>query len=82
LKYVTNCTPWSRVFLEKLIVAQLVKKFQPFMELEGSELPLDPVLSQMKPVHTSTSRFKLSFNIMHSSTPRSPKSFLTFYFSN
>jgi hypothetical protein len=29
-------TAWSKVLLEKTIIAQLVKKFLPFMELEGA----------------------------------------------
>jgi hypothetical protein len=32
-------TPWSRVLLEKVTVTQLVKKFKPFMEPEGSQEP-------------------------------------------
>jgi hypothetical protein len=46
----------GRVFLEKLIVVQLVKKFPTFMELEGSlrvhkSPPLVPIPIQMNPVH-------------------------------
>lgn len=32
-------TLWCRVFIEKLIVAHLVKKFPAFMECEGSQQP-------------------------------------------
>jgi hypothetical protein len=38
-------TLWSRVLLEKLIVAQLVKKFPAFMAPEGSlPCPQDPAI--------------------------------------
>jgi hypothetical protein len=62
LNYVFICetctwllTPWSRDFLEKLIVTQLSKEFPPFMEPEFSlpcsqGLPLVPVLNQMHSV--------------------------------
>jgi hypothetical protein len=38
-EYVNTCItliPWNRALLEKLIVTQLVKKFSPFVEPEGS----------------------------------------------
>jgi hypothetical protein len=43
--------PWCRVCFEKLIVTQLVKKYPAFfMEPEGKNPPLDPILSQSNPV--------------------------------
>jgi len=61
---------WSRVFLQKLIGAQVVK-FSPFME---SEISL--------PLHTfSLSFLKIHFMIILPSIPRSSKWALPFRFS-
>jgi len=62
-------TPWRRVLFEKLSVAQLVKKFLPFMEpkislLYSQDRPLDSVFFQMNPVHKIVQYFlKIRFNI-------------------
>jgi len=45
-------------------------------------LPLDPILSRMNPVHILTPFFfKINFNIIPTSKPRSPKLSLSFMFS-
>jgi hypothetical protein len=59
---VSQLTPRSRVLLEELEVAKLLKKFPAFMEPEVSlpyseDPPLDPILSKMIPVHTLTPYF-------------------------
>jgi hypothetical protein len=68
--------PCSTSFPEKLIVFQLAKKIWAFIELKGSLNSLDPVLSQVNPVHTLPHTFRyVYFNIPHPSTPvfkRSP----------
>jgi hypothetical protein len=74
----TYITPWRRVLLEKLIVAQQVKKFPTFMEPKHTSpihnsLLLYPILSQLNPVHTFTPYFfKIYINIFLTSMPRSP----------
>jgi hypothetical protein len=52
-----NATPWRRTVLEKLTVAQLVEKLATFMVRYPVQTgpPLDPILSQLKPVHHLTS---------------------------
>jgi hypothetical protein len=63
-----SITQWSRVFLKKLLVAQLVKKFAAFYGIQKFITVLtraDPILSKMNPVHILTSRFfKIHFNII------------------
>jgi hypothetical protein len=57
---------WSRI-LENLIVAHLVKKFLAFYGIRkftNKSTPLDPILSQLYPIHSLTSCiFKVQFNI-------------------
>ena len=73
-------TPWYRVLLEKLTGLQLVKKFPVFHGTRKFITALTSVrhlsLSWASPIqfHTSTSHL-LEFhpNIIHPSTPRSPK---------
>jgi hypothetical protein len=74
----------SRVILEKLIVPQLVKKFQHLMNpnicycIHKSPLCL-PVLSQINPVHASPSYLlKIYFSIILSSMPRSSNGFFSY----
>jgi len=80
-------TPSNRVLLEKLIVTHLIRKIPTFLEPKCSlpclqNLPLFPILSQMKPVHTfKTYVFKTHFNIILPSTTRSSKWFPHFDFS-
>jgi hypothetical protein len=62
-----NKTAWSRVFPEKPMVAQILKKFQTLMVPEGhcrvqNNLPMDPTLSLMIPVYIIAFWFfKVSF---------------------
>jgi hypothetical protein len=85
--YVPTCiltylrTPWSRVFLEKVIGSQLVKKFH-FMELEGS-LPQSqvPGTCPYPEPHRSIPwpdipLLNIHLNIILPSTPGSSKWFL------
>jgi hypothetical protein len=70
-------TPWWRVLLEKLTVAQIIQKFPVFHETQRfipcSQQPeMVPILSQMNPVHTFPPYFPNSpSNIIFASTPRS-----------
>jgi hypothetical protein len=68
-------TPWSRVLLEKSLVAQLVKKFPPLMEpkssLPCSQEPTTGLYPDSDPVHTFLPYFpKIHFNIILPSTAR------------
>jgi hypothetical protein len=59
----------GNILLEKLIIAQLVKKFPPFMEPEVSSLcSQEPILSQMNPVHILTQYLLISPLILSSRT--------------
>jgi len=54
---VTCVTPWSRILLEKMIVAQLIKKLphlllKPYVHYRYHKtFPLDPLLSQVNQFH-------------------------------
>jgi len=52
-------TAWYAIFLEKLVVCRLIKKFLVFMNLEVYchvyKSPLDIILNQTNSVHTFTS---------------------------
>jgi hypothetical protein len=61
---------WNRIFLEKLVVVQVQKKYQIFYEtkcfylVHNSPL-LDPILSQINSIHTLTPYFfKIHLNII------------------
>ena len=73
-------TPWCRVLLEKLTGLQLVKKFPTFYGTRSFitahtslRLPVS-ILGQPNPVHIPISHLlEIHPNIIHPSTPRSPK---------
>jgi hypothetical protein len=72
--------PWSRVFLEKLTVSQLVKKFSRLLQSHKvhycvqKSSSVDYILSYINPVHILTPSFqKVHFNIILPSTSKSPK---------
>jgi hypothetical protein len=55
---------YSRVVLEKLIVAQLAKNPKVHYRVQNTQ-PLEPILRQMNPIHT----LKIYFNIILIHTP-------------
>jgi len=80
-------TPWSRVLLEKLTVFQLVNKFlifygtRRFYYRSHKCPPPVHILSQLDPVHTSTSYFlKIHLNIVLPSTPGLPNGLMRYHF--
>jgi hypothetical protein len=56
----------SRTLLDKLIVAQPIKKIPGFYETRIHKIPpLGPILSRMNPIHTFTPRIcKIFYNIV------------------
>jgi hypothetical protein len=82
-------TPWSRVFLEKLIIPQLIKKLHcllrnPYFHCCIHErTPPVPILSHMNPVYNfPLCLTKIHSNIILPSTPRSSELSLPFKLSN
>ena len=80
---------WSRVLLEKLTGSQLVKEIPCLLWNTKVHYrickcsPHLPILSQLDPVHTSTSKFlKTHLNIFLPSVPGSPKWSLSLGFPN
>jgi hypothetical protein len=81
---INKLIPWSRVILEKLIVAQLVKKLSAFYGTEGA-LPCsqmsatgphpEPVDSCLNPLNLI---FKIHFNIIFPFEPDLPSGLLKF----
>jgi hypothetical protein len=77
--------PWCRILFEKLIVTQLVKKYPAFLwnpkvhyRVQTSP-PLDPVLSQLNPVHPiDPYLLKVHLNVILPPTPRSSQWSLAF----
>jgi len=54
VKYCDQLTSWTTALLEKLIDAEMVKKFPAFMEPEfvlQNSLPQDCIVSLLTPVH-------------------------------
>jgi hypothetical protein len=88
LELFNKLTPWRKVQLEKLIVAQLVKDFPPlwnpkFHYIVHKSPPLVYILSQMHPAHTFQSFFpKINSDIIFPSTSRSSAWSLPFRFSD
>jgi hypothetical protein len=73
-----SLTPWCRILFEKLIVIQLVKKYPAFLWNPNvhyrvhTSPPLDPVLSQLNPVHPIDPYLpKVHLNVIFPPTPRS-----------
>jgi hypothetical protein len=75
----------GRARLEKLIVAQLVKKFYDSYEIPKVlyRTPLDPIQSQQNPVHTLQTALGLTSILILSFHPRkSPEFSLHFWLSD
>jgi hypothetical protein len=77
--------PWCRILFEKLIVTHLVKKYPAFLcnpkvhYRVHTSAPLDPILSQLKPVHLIDPCFpKVHLNVILPTMPRSSQWSLAF----
>jgi hypothetical protein len=63
-------SPWNRVLLEKLIVAQLLKNFSPPSQNQEVHYSghrtssLAPLLSQLNPIHVFTPNFTISVRLI------------------
>jgi len=82
--FIEQVISWCIIIIEKLTVAQLVKKISAFYEIRNfisvhNILPLDAVLSQMNLIHILTPySFKIHFNITIPSMLRLTQYFLPF----
>ena len=76
MRFTYLLTPWCRVLPEQLTGLQLVKKFPDISRYPKvhyrthKRTPYVPILGQPNPVHIPTSHHP---NIIHPSTPKSPK---------
>jgi hypothetical protein len=80
-----SLTPWCRILFEKLIVTQFVKEYPAFLwnlkvhHHVHTILPLDPILSQLNPVHPIDPYLpKVHVNVILPPMPRSSQWSVTF----